>query len=411
MVCALCACGALAGACGGDDGMLRMRATGTGGTADGAAMRPALPQVVSLGGPVLTNPKVLPIMYASDTGATDVLAFLQELTSTSYWSETTSEYGVGPLTVRPPVVLNAPPPASVSDAALEASLAANTTGENPSWGPADPSTIYLFVLPTGTIEKDSDGACCTEYDGYHYEATAGGMDVPYAVSCACPMFDGPGVTDLQERTVDMSHELVESATDPFPDSASAFTQEDDADIVWTLVTDGEVADMCEFNDDANVVPPGATYMVQRSWSNAAAQRFENPCVPVVTTTPYLNSFPQLGSISYSNGYGTIVTQGLDLPLGESRTIDVTLMSAAPVGGPWAVTAYDYDDVIVGSAAGAALSQDASSGSDGSTIHLTITPESVDSTIGGEAFIIWSDFGMAGEPDFQSQLTMGLVTNR
>jgi hypothetical protein len=407
MVCLLCA-GMFVGACGGGDGMPRTRTSGSGGD---AAMQPMLPQVVTLGGPVLASPKVLPIIYASDTGASDVLAFLQEISSTGYWSETTSEYGVGPLTVLPPVTLTATPPSSVTDAALEASLADNTTGQNPSWGAADPNTIYLFVLPTGTIEKDDEGACCTEYDGYHYEVSAGGVNVPYAVSCACPMFDGPGVTDLQERTVDMSHELVESATDPFPDTASAFTQEDDADIVWTLVTDGEVADMCEFNDDANVIPPGSTYMVQRSWSNAAAQQFANPCVPVVTATPYLNSFPQLGSVSYSDGYGTIVTRGLDVPLGESHTIDVTLMSASPVGGPWTVNAYDYDDVIVGSAAGAALGQSASSGSEGSTIHLTITPQMVDSTIGGEAFIIWSDFGKAGDPDFESQLSMGLVTNR
>ena len=290
---ALCAGGAVAGGCGGGDGMPRARTTGTGGT--GALLE--LPQVVTLGGPVLTNPKVLPILYSTDPGASDVVAFLQELASTSYWGETTSEYGVGPLTVLPPVTLTTPPPTTITDAALEASLANNTSGPSPSWGAADPNTIYLFVLPTGLIEKDAEGACCTDYDGYHYEASAGGVSVPYAISCACPMFDGPGVTDLQERTVDMSHELVEAATDPFPDSAPAYTQEDDADIVWTLVTDGEVADMCEFNDDANIIPPGSTYMVQRTWSNLAAQQFDNPCVPVVTTTPYLNSFPQLGTIS------------------------------------------------------------------------------------------------------------------
>jgi hypothetical protein len=406
LVCALAFGGTLAGACGGGDGMPRARTTGTGGT----GARPNLPQVVTLGGPGLTNPKVLPIVYSTDSAANDLLAFLQELASTSYWGETTSEYGVGPLTVLPAVTLTSAPPPTVTDAALEAALADNTTGANPSWGAADSNTIYLFVLPAGSIEKDGEGACCTDYDGYHYEATAGGLNVPYAVSCACPMFDGPGVTDLQERTIDMSHELVESATDPFPDTASAYTQEDDADIVWTLVTDGEVADMCEFNDDANVIPPGSTYMVQRTWSNAAAQRFDNPCVPVVTTTPYLNSFPQLGTISYSNSYGTVTTQGLDVQLGASRTIDLTLVSASPVGAPWTVNAYDYDDVIVGAAPGTSLQQDATSGGDGSTLHLTITPQTQDSMIGGEAFIIWSDFGSPGDPDFESQLSMGLITN-
>jgi hypothetical protein len=406
--------GLLAGACGGG-GAVRER-TGSGGSSGtgGSIGQPRLPRVVTLGGTYLGAPKVLPILYASDGGGSDILAFLQELTTTSYWAQTTSEYGVGPLTVLPPITITDPTPKTITDAMLESNLAANTSGTTPAWGAADPSTIYLFVLPAGTIEQDTEGACCTDYDGYHYQMDVGTganvVTVPYALSCACHNFDGPNVTDLQERTVDMSHELVEAATDPFPDSDPAYTQEDDADIVWTFVTDGELADMCEFNDDANVVPPGSTYMVQRSWSNVAAARFENPCVPVVTTTPYLNSFPQLGNINYDDGAGIISTQGIRIPLGQSQTIDVALFSAAAVGGPWSVGASDYDVAILGSAAGANLRQDASSGVSGDTVHLTIAPASPDSYLGGEAFIIWSDYGNPGDPDFESQLTMGLVTN-
>ena len=101
-------------------------------------------------------------------------------------------------------MLGDPAPTSVTDAMLESSLASNTSGANPAWGVADPSTIYLFVLPAGTIEADSEGACCTEYDGYHYQTDVsvgpGVVTVPYALSCACPGFDGPRITDLQERT-------------------------------------------------------------------------------------------------------------------------------------------------------------------------------------------------------------------
>jgi hypothetical protein len=394
--------GLVAGACGG----------GTSG--QGQVVQPNLPQVVDLGGTFLAAPKVLPILYSSDGGGSDILAFLQELTTTSYWGQATSEYGVGALTVLPPITITDAPPQTITDAMLQSNLAANTSGANPAWGAPDPKTIYLFVLPPGTIEQDDEGACCTDYDGYHYEADvatgANTVTVPYALSCACHNFDGPSVTDLQERTVDMSHELIESATDPFPDSDPAYAQEDDADIVWTFVTDGEVADMCEFNDDANVIPPGSTYMVQRSWSNAAAGRFENPCVPVVTSTPYFNSFPQLESINYDYGTGSLTTQGIRIPLGQSKTIDVALLSAGAVGGPWTVAAYDYDDAIVGSAAGSTLRQDAPSGSSGDTVHLTITPTTPDSVLGAEAFIIWSDYGNPGDADFESQLTMGLVTN-
>ena len=404
----------VAGACGGDQGDPGGTATGTGGTGGGQVVQPRLPQVVNLGGSFLASPKVQPILYASDSAGSDIMAFLQELASTSYWSQTTGEYGVGPLTILPAIVLTTAAPTTITDAMLESNLAANTSGGYPAWGAADPGTIYLFVMPPGSIEQDTEGACCTDYDGYHYEAVVGtgasAVSVPYALSCACPGFDGPSITDLQERTVDMSHEIIESATNPFPDSDPAFTQEDDADIVWTFVTDGEVADMCEFNDDANVIPPGSTYMVQRSWSNAAAARFENPCVPVVTTTPYLNSFPQLGTISYDDGAGIISTQGINVPLGTSRTIDVALISAGAVGQAWSVQAYDYDEAIAGTTAAANLRQDATSGVNGDTVHLTITPTKADPFLGGEAFIIWSDYGSPGAPDFESQLTMGLVTN-
>jgi hypothetical protein len=385
------------GACGGDGG---------------SAVQPVLPQVVKVRGMSLAAPKVLPILYASDAGSTDILAFLQELATTSYWAQATSEYGVGPLTVLPPITLTDPAPKSVTDAMLESSLASNTSGANPAWGTADPSTIYLFVLPAGTIEADAEGACCTQYDGYHFETDvsvgSNVVTVPYALSCACPGFDGPRVTDLQERTIDMSHELVETATDPFPDSDPAYAQEDDADIVWTLVTDGEVADMCEFNDDANVIPPGSTYMVQRSWSNAAAARFENPCVPVVSTTPYFNSFPRLGNISYDGG--RVTTQGIRIPLGQSQTIDVALVSGGPVAQGWGVSVFDYDEAILGASSGSTLRPPSFSGGNGATYHLTITPSAADSYLDGEAFIIWSDYGNPGDPDFESQLTMGLITN-
>ena len=387
---------------------LTVGACGGGGSGGGAIAQPVLPQVVDVGGTFLASPKVQPILYASDAAATDVLAFLQELATTSYWSQTTSEYGVGPLEVLPAVMISDPAPTTVSDAMLESSLASNTSGADPAWGAADPSTIYLFVLPEGTIESDSEGACCTDYDGYHFQADVGAVTVPYALSCACPGFDGPNVTDLQERTVDMSHELVEAATDPFPNSDPAYTQEDDADLVWTLVTDGEVADMCEFNDDANVIPPGSTYMVQRSWSNAAAARFENPCVPVVTTTPYFNSFPQLGNISYDGGH--VTTRGIRIPLGQSQTIDVALMSGGPVAQAWGVAAYDYDDAILGLTADSTLRPKTFNGGNGDSFRLTITPTSADSSLNGEAFILWSDYGNPGAPDFESQVTMGLVTN-
>ncbi len=410
----LCAAALAAGACGGGGAPANGDPGPTGGAGGGGfhpAAHPALPQVVTLGGRVLTAPKVLPIVTSGDPGLADVTAFLNELAGTATWAAVTAEYGVGPLTVLPPVTMNTPAAKTVSDSTLQSILAANTSGTNPPWGAADAQTIYLFLLPEGTIEQDSDGACCTDFDGYHLEARAGSLSVPYAVSCACPGFDGPAVTPVQERTVAISHELFESATDPLPSSDPAYVQEDDADYVWTLVTDGEVADMCEFNDDANVVPPGATYMVQRSWSNAAAARGDNPCLPSLTTAPYLNTFPALGPITASGIAAGFKTQGLAIPIGQSKTIALTLSSAAPTDNDWTVQVFDYDQAVAGaSAPGLTLSLDKSSGRNGDVLHLTVAPKKADAQIGGEAFVVTSTYGKPGDPDFESQLSMGFVTN-
>ncbi len=380
----------------------------SGSSSSGAYKPPKPPQVVDFGGPVLAAPKVQPIAYAMDTGLADMEAFLQEMTKTTYWSDTTSEYGVGALTILPTIAQPGTPPATLTDSDMTAALATNLTGANPAWGTPDSSTIYLFIVPPGTIVM-SDGAGCTDFDGYHTETTVGGKQVPYAVSCSCAGFDGPGIDLTQERTVNMSHELVESATDPFPNSNPAYTQEDNADLVWTIVTGGEVADMCEDNLDSYYVPPGATYMIQRSWSNKAATALQNPCVPVPAGSVYFNSFAADGLVSWTYpGQSTIKANGLAIPTGSSAVVDVHLYSSAPTSGPWTVSAYDYEALVNGTAAKLDFSFDTTSGQSGDVLHMTVKVLSEDEGIGGNAFILFSDLGKQGDADFTETVSMGVV---
>lgn len=372
------------------------------------APHPALPQVGSMGGPVLAHPRVQPIIYADDDNAADIQAFLAELERTPYWSSTTSEYGVGALSVLPAIRLPSEAPASTTDVALRFQLAANTSGVAPAWGAADSSTIYLFVIPDGATVDNDTTTCCSDFGGYHDEASSGATSIPYAVTCSCPGFLGNTVTALDERTVTISHELVEAATDPFPDSNPAFQVEDRADIVWSAVTGGEVADMCEFNDDAVFVPPGSTYMVQRTWSNNAARAANNPCVPYATTAPYFNAFPVLDEVPVGTDNET--TRGVSVPLGGTRTIDVQLFSAGPLKGPFTVSAVDYDAWVLGAAPALELSLDKTEGQNGDVLHLSITPQRQDETLKAEVFILVSHFGGVRDADYQTNLAMGVVTN-
>jgi hypothetical protein len=369
---------------------------------------PRQPQVADLGGPVLAAPAVLPILYASDPDGASIVVFLSELAAASYWPTTTAEYGVGPLTVLPAITIAGAAPAMLDDTDIRSQIAANTSGSAPAWGAADPNVIYLFVVPPGTTETASGaGSCCADFGGYHDQASAGAVQVPYAVGCACPGFLGTSVPVLEERTGAISHELVEAATDPYPAQNPAFYSTDQADLVWTLVTGGEVGDMCAVFPDAFAVPPGVTHLAQRTWSNVAAAAGEDPCVPAVAHAPYFNTFPVLDEVTYSGSYPT---QGLQIAVGKSRTIELDLYSATTSALTWNVSALSYEDLIGASASTLGFSLDKTSGGAGDKLHLTITVQGTNSTLGGEPFVILSEHGSPGDPDYQTAMSMGLVVN-
>ena len=182
---------------------------------------------------------------------------------------------------------------------------------------------------------------------------------------------------------------------------------DNEHIIWNAGSfGGEVADMCQDNTDSNYLPPGSTYMVQRSWSDAAAKAGMNPCVPVPPTGPYFNSYPQFpdmvslnGQALYTNGATT--TEGVQIPIGQTKTIDVVLHSEAPTSGPWTVSVMDFSEFI-GDTAATSVSLDKTSGSDGDVLHLTITVMASDPNLGGEGFVLNSTLGT------QNNLMFGAV---
>jgi hypothetical protein len=147
--------------------------------------------------------------------------------------------------------------------------------------------------------------------------------------------------------------------------------------------------------------------VQRTWSNAAAKKVQNPCVPYATTAPYFNSFPALDTIMDGPNY---VTRGLNIPIGQSRTIDVNLYSTAATKGTWTVSAFDYDYWFRGLPANLALTLDKTEGSNGDRLHLTVSPKTMDPDLQAEVFILLSHYGTVRDPDYQTNLTLSLVTN-
>jgi hypothetical protein len=162
--------------------------------------------------------------------------------------------------------------------------------------------------------------------------------------------------------------------------------------------------MCEFNSDSNYIPPGSTYMVQRSWSNAAATAGLNPCVPHPVET-YFNSYPVFTESVTLNYFGAWTTKGVTIPLNKSGTVDVILSSDAETA-PWTVEAFDLNAYITGDPkqANTTVSLDTSTGVNGDTIHLTITVNSSNPMWGGEGFVLQSTLGE------QQNLSMGAIVN-
>jgi hypothetical protein len=386
--------------------------TGTTSTGTGAGGKGSLtddpPQVINSGGTIITSPKVQLVAYASDPTAPDAIAALTELGATPTWMEQAGEYGIGAFTQPPAVMLSGAPPSQLDDTSgnttpFQQMIIDNTTGANPAWGAYDPSTIYMFIAPIGT-DVSSSGHCCSDYLGYHWEAPLpSGGSIPYAVVCDCAAQMGDPLTPLQYVTTTINHELVEAATDPFPDSNPAYAWNDDDHLAWTIATGGEVADMCEYNADSNVIPPGATYMIQRTWSNAAAKAGQNPCVPVPTSDPYFNSLPVLpDTVSIDALSSPSPTKGITIPVGQSKTIDVQLVSAAPTSGPWKVTAYDLNDYLGFGSPFLQLTLDKDTGSNGDVLHLTIKSLKKDQQDGAAIFVLQSDLGS------QENLSLGAV---
>ena len=294
-----------------------------------------MPQVVDSGGPILAAPVVQPIFFANvpdpDTQPY-VEAFLPALSSSSYWNTVGAEYGVGPFTVMPSIISMDPVP--TADMAMATYLAGQLDGTHMGWPVAETtSTIYMVMLPSG---QTYSGAC-TDFAGYHSENTTNSANFVYAVIANCGAAPTINATALDEVTNTISHELIESSTDPKFTTAPAWESTDTEHLAWSREAGAEIGDMCEWTPSAQQRLVG-TYNVQRIWSNASALAGHDPCVPA-PAGPYFNAAPTLGDVSVATHSGSIMTLGLTVPDGMSEQIDLKLFSDAPAP-PWNITVID-----------------------------------------------------------------------
>jgi len=394
------------------------------GVADAEVAYPAphaaLPQVKTNGGPVLASPKVVPVFFPGFAFRTELLDFVPKMGKSAYWKAIGAEYGVGTLTATTAIDIADAPDAVITDAEIQTWLKSRFDGTHPEFGTTPiagaiytlfyppTTTIYLGNAPTpndggvegGVPEGGTKGpraqASCKSFGGYHQDVRVGTVDVSYAVIPQCATF-GP-LTGVDVVTGTPSHELIEAATDPFPISKPAYATVDDDHLSWTFALGaGEVGDMCAQYDSSFYKDSEIGYVVQRSWSNAAATAGKEPCVPVpASEVPYFNASPRLpDDVSLTIG----TTKGVVVPVGQSKTIELDLFSSAALSGPMTVSIQSFGGGGGGGGGGApatppvSFALDKTTGVNGDKISVTVTSNAAAvSRLGATTFVITSAAG-------------------
>ena len=214
------------------------------------------------GEPVIAAPKVVPVIFPGNALDAQIRQFFTSLETSSWWAETTAEYGVGAITTLPVYVPTDPLPTLATVDQWIADLAASAPAGLPA---PDNNTIYAIVLPEGW--QQAEGACVT-FGAYHgVNNTASGQPVVHTVNptCAVPYL---GLTGINQISVALSHEIEESATDP---EEASYIGTNWMASGWATAGEGstfaETADMCEFQPEVFYTDPGSGFLVQRIWSN------------------------------------------------------------------------------------------------------------------------------------------------
>jgi hypothetical protein len=319
------------------------------------------PQLVAGTGKVLAAPKVALIVYANEPRAAAAESFLKKVGPSVYWSSVTKEYGVGPITPLPTITRSDDAPTTLANADIKAWLAAQLDGTHAEYPVPDDNTIYMMVYPASTVITTNGTPICGKLYAYHAEAPiAGGRSVPYIVIPQCPSAQ---YSDTELLTIAMSHELVETALNPLVETAPAYAFVDRPHSAW-LAAYGQVeaGDLCVGHE---TTPPELGVVVQRTWSNAAANAGHHPCVPAgnapfVLAAPVLNTIdiPQVGALP-----------GVTIPVGMTKAVDLQLSSDGPTT-EFTVTVSDLAQ-LQGAAPQLSLLLDRKSGKNGDVLHLNI----------------------------------------
>jgi hypothetical protein len=348
---------------------------------------------VTLGGPVVKSPKIVPIVWTTDDLAADIDTWLAASAKTTYWGDQVAEYGVGRPTFGATVHVSDALPQTLSDGELKAWLVSKLDGTHPEFPVPDANTFFLLVYPAGTTITlplmEGGGASCSAFHGFHSETApiASGLKIPYAVVSRCASIPEAPVTGIQYVAAVASHEVLEGLADPFVFTDGAYQLVDDAHAGWAAVMTGEIGDLCALQGNAFYQPPDFPYTVQKMWSNAAASAGKDPCIPEMNGDPYIMGIPQL------DAHGAV-----KIAVGAEAKVPVYVYADTPTDAPVTLQAHGLKGMGT-----LALTLDRATAKPGETVTLTVKSVAVGPT-GEEPFAILATTGS------RTNMFFGVVTH-
>lgn len=286
------------------------------------------PQVETSGGAVLKAPHIVPVFFPGDALQTQLMDFLTKIGPSQYLAANVAEYGVGAATVGAPIVMASNPPTSLTISSMASYVATNVVPK----ATVDSNTLFVVFIPASTIVTLGQGSqTCKDVGGYH-ESTGSGKQVAYAIVPRCQSFvnQQPNLsTLLQVTTASGTHELIEAMTDPYPNQTPAYNSVDANHALWQYILGGaETGDMCAQTPHSFGMNAELGYAVQRSWSNKAAASHHDPCVPQPAGEVYFNAVYE--PTETVNLGGNMSTKAMALTVGQTKTVEVTLVSDGPM---------------------------------------------------------------------------------
>ena len=236
----------------------------------------SFPQVPKGTGPVLSSVELVTVTFAGYPYIQEAQAFGDWVVGSSYLKAVGADYGVGLGTHVKKVALGVPPPGTgntVDDVDIQTWIEAQIASGALPAPPNKNKNQYLYMLyfPSSWSVTLQGQSSCQSFGGYHSGLT-GKVKAAYAVANDC----GQG---FGEVSVTASHELLEAASDPYPETQYAYAIRDLTSPF--AVTGGEIGDLCT---QSNTVLGG--FDVQRIWSNTAAAAGGDPCIPAPPNETY-----------------------------------------------------------------------------------------------------------------------------